>query len=56
MMYLGIVYFHTHKCNSIHARYKTTAFRAAIVTEFINTQQCHVQTLLYGISLQSNYK
>jgi len=56
MLYLGVLYFYTHKSKSIYARYKTTALRAAIVTEFINTQQRHVQALLYRISLQSDYK
>jgi len=56
MLYLGVLYFYTHKSKSIYPRYKTTAFRAAIVTEFINTQQRHVQAILYRISLQLYYK
>jgi hypothetical protein len=56
MLHLGVLHFYTHQCNFIPARYKTTAFPALILTKFINTQQRHVQAVLYRISLQSDYK
>jgi hypothetical protein len=50
------LYFYRHTSNFILSRYKTTALPASILTKLINTQQRHVQVVLYRISPRSDNK